>query len=298
MTRKPITEPLKAGWKISVDPGIRSDPRFQNLILKIGDAEKAMGRLVNVWSIGCAYFREGKAIPSEYAKILGCDQLIECGLAIETEEGVVVKGSEEHFSWAKERRALAMRMAEVRWGKKETDASSIHEAYLKDASLMPPDALRVKSLEIELKSPLSPLGGECEVVHISDPEKKEKKRSEQMAKAVEVLEAWNEDSGALPKVETKKISKTRLGKINARLSEMPLEKLREIFKALSKWPWGLGENPSGWMANFDYAMKPDTLDNFNNGKFNGASKKTEEVKKRFKTMVGTDELGRPQYEYR
>lgn len=47
-----------------------------------------------------------------------------------------------------------------------------------------------------------------------------------------------------------------------------MEKWRSVFKSVSAWPWGLGDNPSGWKATFDYATSAGILDKFEAGAFN------------------------------
>lgn len=74
----------------------------------------------------------------------------------------------------------------------------------------------------------------------------------------ELARVWNENRGPLPKVL--KVTGDRERKAKVRLREEPdLEQWKDAIVKLANWDWGTGHNSSGWMADFDYLLRPGTM---------------------------------------
>lgn len=74
----------------------------------------------------------------------------------------------------------------------------------------------------------------------------------------DLAQIWNDNRGTLPKVL--KVTGDREKKARVRLREEPdLDNWKDAITKLSKWEWGTGHNDSGWMADFDYLLRPGTM---------------------------------------
>jgi hypothetical protein len=95
---------------------------------------------------------------------------------------------------------------------------------------------------------------------------------------------WNEHRGVLPKVL--KVTGDRERKARARLREEPdLGQWKDAIIKLSHWEWGTGHNDSGWMADFDYLLRPGTMVKASEGFFDAktpkAAKKSDGISDEF-----------------
>jgi hypothetical protein len=76
----------------------------------------------------------------------------------------------------------------------------------------------------------------------------------------DLAELWNQISGPLPKVVAEKLSDFRKQKARVRLREEPdLDQWKIAIEKLTKWDWGTGNNDRGWVATFDYLLRPGTM---------------------------------------
>ncbi len=71
-----------------------------------------------------------------------------------------------------------------------------------------------------------------------------------------LAEIWNEHCGALPKVQV--TLKQRLKKCESIWKQCEKEKWVEIVKRMAASNFLTGKNDKGWIANFDFFIKPDT----------------------------------------
>lgn len=93
--------------RLNIETKIWSDPRFQKLISIIGDRHKAIGILVDLWSMAINHWIPNKEpIPMKIFKQSQAplEALLECGLAEKNGSGVYAKGSEEAFAWLMQKR--------------------------------------------------------------------------------------------------------------------------------------------------------------------------------------------------
>ncbi len=114
--------------RLNFEDKIGTDPRFLALVLKLGDAEKAIGRLYFFWSKAQqSWANSSKSCQTLANDSKACqmpanaglihqndfrpewDVLIEVGFCEKRPDGYYAKGAEEHFGWLKERKAAASR---------------------------------------------------------------------------------------------------------------------------------------------------------------------------------------------
>jgi len=78
------------------------------------------------------------------------------------------------------------------------------------------------------------------------------------ANALKLLECWNANCGALPKAKALNASRSRT--VLARLKENPdFEVWAKAARVISNSKFHTGQNERGWVADFDYFIRPATL---------------------------------------
>jgi hypothetical protein len=88
--------------------------------------------------------------------------------------------------------------------------------------------------------------------------------------ANDVVNAWNRLPKPFPKVAT--LTSKRKATVLARLREVPeVGRWRSAIALLPASPFLRGENERGWVANFDWLMRPDTLTKLEEGNYSGTA---------------------------
>ena len=89
--------------RINIDDSLFKDSRYINLLIKVGDKDKALGIVVSAWMVAQRFFLNEKydrLIPFSAWENQGCSNLLlEFGLAEKREKGVYVMGSNDQFGW-------------------------------------------------------------------------------------------------------------------------------------------------------------------------------------------------------
>lgn len=92
--------------RINLEDSLYRDPRWMNLILKVGCPYRAKGILVTAWAIAQENWLKYRAVP-EKAWLKDLDVLLDCEFAAQVEvEGkrmIYVKGSKNQFAWLEQR---------------------------------------------------------------------------------------------------------------------------------------------------------------------------------------------------
>jgi hypothetical protein len=112
--------------RINIEDSIWSDPRFLKLAVRLGDEEKALGRLVVAWRFAQKFWcPERKPIPLDAwaAASLG-RELFDVGLARETPEGVYLAGADEQFAWWFQRQEAGKKGGRPKAGPKRGKAAA------------------------------------------------------------------------------------------------------------------------------------------------------------------------------
>lgn len=91
--------------RINVESNLYQDPRFFELIQKLGSIESALGALVRAWTIGQSFYLKGdRRIPfSDWTKHKLKDEIILVGLAESNGISIRLAGADEQFSWLLQR---------------------------------------------------------------------------------------------------------------------------------------------------------------------------------------------------
>lgn len=102
--------------RINIESSLWSDDRFVKLCIRLGDEAKAIGNLVMAWKLAQKYWCPNRnPIPlPEFQRAGICREMIDCGLADLRDDGVYIRGAEEHFSWWFRRSKAGVKSAESR----------------------------------------------------------------------------------------------------------------------------------------------------------------------------------------
>jgi hypothetical protein len=91
--------------RVNIEDSLFTDQRFVDLVLRLGDMERAIGAMVRAWVIAQKwYVTEDRTIPlSEWQKQRIRDEIIEVGLAEVIDGRVRVAGADAQFAWLLQR---------------------------------------------------------------------------------------------------------------------------------------------------------------------------------------------------
>lgn len=93
----------------------------------------------------------------------------------------------------------------------------------------------------------------------------------------EIVALYNDICGSKGFPKVAKLTNTRRGNIRGRWKEYPdLEKFKTVFTYITESEWCQGKNPSGWKADFDFAVAQSKFPRILEGFYN--HKKTEPQK--------------------
>jgi hypothetical protein len=97
--------------RLNIETRIVSDPRFQNLLIAVGDRHKAKGMLWDLWELAQRFwFPERKPISREAWETAELTEaLVDCGFVEHRDDGYYAKGSAEQFEWLFECREAGRR---------------------------------------------------------------------------------------------------------------------------------------------------------------------------------------------
>lgn len=226
--------------RINIEDSIYKDQRFIDLIIATGGLETALGALIRVWSVSQRfYLQNGGKIPlPEWKEQKLNDKVIECGLAIYADDFIIVKGVDKQFAWLRQRSDC---------GKIGGPAASrarlenIKELERRNTS----EHVGSRPLTLSLSPTLTQIQKQREI-HISSGDD-----------AHVIFEIWNKNRNTLP--EVKAISKQRKQKALARWKEKPDPIYwTEVVSKLANSNFCSGNNSTGWVANIDFLLRPET----------------------------------------
>lgn len=120
--------------RINVEDSLWSDARFLKLCAKLGDEFRAVGVIVLAWKLAQKFWCPDRSpISNEAFFDAGLpEELISSGLALRTEDGIMMRGSEEHFKWWFERREAGKKGGEA--AKKSRSEAAEAELHLSSSS--------------------------------------------------------------------------------------------------------------------------------------------------------------------
>jgi hypothetical protein len=133
--------------RINVEDTLWSDPRFLKLCIALGDEMKAIGAIVLAWKLAQKYWCPDKKPIPEAAFSELPSALITSGLAEKLNDGIRMRGSEEHFSWWFERREAGRKGGQISADKRSSSAkhssSSAQAAGSKSKQIEPSSSLSI-----------------------------------------------------------------------------------------------------------------------------------------------------------
>ena len=215
--------------RINVDDGLFKDNRFMELVIKTGGLENALGALVHAWIVAQKYwFPNRQPIPKTVWKAQRLnDAILEAGMAEDMGEGYRLIGSEEQFLWL-------FNAAKAGNASAESKKKSGNAVKRRSRAVQP-----VSTSSSFLSSPIS-------ISNSNTP---------LPPKGLQAI--WNAHCGKLPQAET--LNRDRERQAKARLAERGDPAYWEgIVKAIAANPFCRGENDRGWVATFDYLLRPKT----------------------------------------
>lgn len=92
--------------RINIEDTLWGDPRFQELLVKVGDRHRAKGMILELWTVAQKYWvaSRGKGIPKPAWDDHGLPNvLVECRLARDDGEFIYAIGAKEQFAWLDQR---------------------------------------------------------------------------------------------------------------------------------------------------------------------------------------------------
>lgn len=248
--------------RINIEDSIYRDPRYQEYMLRCGSRREAIGGWVEVLMAGQKYFLSHGEIPIEKFYALGLDErLIETGLVKKTPTGVVIIGQAEHFAWLKKRSEAGHKggvaSAEAREAKYGSSQPKV------EAMLEIPEANSSNPKQKQASS------------SFSYSKKKEYIRASGDAPEQSLFEIWNSNRGNLP--EAKALSKKRSAASKLRWLEHPSQEywVSVVARAAAS-DFCNGHGTTGWRADFDWIIKPDTHLRILEGKYDNKKPATAE----------------------
>lgn len=88
--------------RINIEDSLWADPRFQDLMIKVGNRHMAKGMVLELWTLAQKYWiaSRGEGIPKPAWDSAGMPSaLIECNLARDNGDFIYAVGSKEQFAW-------------------------------------------------------------------------------------------------------------------------------------------------------------------------------------------------------
>lgn len=231
--------------RINVDNEFLCDPRLQ-LLCKRMERWEAIGAVISLWEIGQCYWKKSKSLipPEIYALLHRSKELIECKFVEPKAGGFYCKGAEERWGFLLAQSKSGKASAAARRAKYGT-ATPIH------ASNFPPNETPNETERHPERTP-----NETEHSSSSSSCNKETHTSASAERHL-LLDLWNQHSPPLPTV--REFSKKRKAAARARWREKPEpEYWAEVVQRIATSDFCRGGGATGWKANFDWFLKPDT----------------------------------------
>lgn len=147
--------------RINIEDTLFEDPRFTELLIKLGSRETAVGSLVLAWRVAQKCFlASDRFIPLElWTKQRLKDEIIEVGLATRSDRFIKMAGIEDQFKWLTQRQQAGQKGG-IKSGvnrkksKRPLENHSEIEATVKPPSsvLLPLEIKNIKNAHFDLES--------------------------------------------------------------------------------------------------------------------------------------------------
>lgn len=258
--------------RINLDVDLSLDPRFKALVQLVGCEFKAYGMMVVAIQIAQRYWAPKNEdehhglVPKDIWKMTSLNQLIDVGLAVEKEGGIYLKGAQERFEW------IIVAQNNGRKGGRPKRIQPIENIEHENPSLTQPYPNPNPTLT-QVK-PRSNHTYTNTHTHTDTNQNTNTGNTE----TENLVKAWNENCGKLPKVI--KLGPSRAKHAKARLKENPnLDYWVEIIKRIVASDFCNGQNSRQWVANIDFLLRPDTQFKALEGSYDNKQTKTNAPRK-------------------
>lgn len=248
--------------RLNIEEKWWTDPRRFSLAAALGDIRIADGLMIEAWKLSQSFWGNGRKKVPYYAftQIKDHGLLFEHDLASKHGGFVYVCGTHEFHDWY-----ASLKESSAKGGKsKGKDAKQIASESQADckplnslllplsSSLLAPDSELLTLKENHMSAGADPkVAVEPEVIH-------------------KLIEIWNQGCGRLPQV--KRSSSDRNRKIRLRWKDIPAgtvpeDYFGEVIKRIAASPFCNGRGTTGWVATFDWLLKPDSHIRVMEGKY-------------------------------
>lgn len=238
----------------NIDEKWKTDPRRTALVKRIG-SRNADGMRVEVnWLL---LDHKGGPVPlKEFKFIENVQDWIDCGLAEVLGEMVRIAGADayqEFFEKQKENGKKGGRPKNPNEPTETQNNPTVTQTNPNNPSLSSSFSLSLSSSD---SSSVSSSVSNSKSIRAS-------------GEAHPLLLLWNEHCGSLPKA--KSCNSSRLKKIRLRWPEQTAEAWALTITRMAKSAFCCGKGTTGWRADFDFLLKPDTWAKVNEGKYDNGN---------------------------
>lgn len=246
--------------RINLYEELPSDPRFTFLTSQIPRHE-AFGSLICLWELGQAYWKKDRSVIPHHLgdRLANIEHLVRSGFVTKTESGYYCSGAKDRWDF------LLVRSEHGRKGglasaaaRKEKYGSAIPNGA-SNRSQTEANAEAKSSKPKPSSSSSSSLNKENNIKEISEESEREPVNLHKLALI------WNEYSGDLPKVLA--MNKDRIRKCNQRWKEATPDDWIEAVCRVANSAFCGGKNDRGWIADFDFFIRPNTRLKIVEGKY-------------------------------
>lgn len=267
--------------RINVESDLFQDHRFQQLTIKLGNSDQALGALVRAWALAQKwYLTPDRMIPvSEWIKQSINMEILTVGLAVQHDKKIKVCGADKQFAWLLQRHEAGKNSGISR--RNQTNIKNTSSDQLETQGVMEIiDNLGQRTPTVEER-----LGTSLLFTTKYKEEYKEEDNTRQQTNFLspdkpttlacnknELVRLWNERAhSSLPRVRS--LTGKRARAVGARLREVPdLKTWVEAIEKINHSPFCLGIGGNGWVANFDFLTRPDSLTKILEGNYDGKPK--------------------------
>lgn len=216
---------------INIDEDLLISKRFSDLVLKLKSKTAALGAILECYLLAqktwIKYGRVG--VPKDlWLKEAIANEIIEVGLAVDNGDFIYVKGSKKLFVWLEQKSdAGKHKNRHNQYTKQKVERTSTHV-----------NGMEPLSLSLALKKETTTTLSSGDDLH-------------------PLAKLWNENCKSLPKVKEINPKRIKLCKL-AWAKSQDHKYWQDLINKLTSSKFHTGDNDSGWVANFDYFLRPET----------------------------------------
>lgn len=249
-------------------------PELFALAKKLGNRRIALGVIIEFWELAQEYWVRGSLIPEAVFKIYEFpEELFDkvAGFAVRKDGGIYAIGSEEHFDWLIKKRCAAAKNGRAGGIASGIARSNNNKELVKQTDVSLKQTPQKRSLPIPIPIPIPKEENTCRDLPITDvpPVPKEMLSYDEEHESVEKNPAGKNELPKLAKLwnelaheslaRVRHCSPARKNTASKRWKENPSEEFwRDVIFKINQSDFCLGKTAGGWVANFDFLIKPNS----------------------------------------